>query len=105
MKLKQINIARDYTKFPGPRYIELGPNSGQHFRDTVLAPSLEDCSILEINLDGTAGYGSSFLEEAFAGLVRESGFSSHFLLKTLRFISKEEPELIEEITSYIKEAK
>lgn len=104
MKVKKINIAKDYTKFPGPRYEELGPFSGEDFREQVLLPALEEYEILEINLDGTAGYGSSFLDEAFAGIVREHNFAPEKLLQALRFISKEEPELVDEILAYIKDA-
>lgn len=104
MKVKKINIAKDYTKFPGPRYEELGPFSGEVFREQILLPALKEYEILEINLDGTAGYGSSFLDEAFAGIVRETNYASEELLKALRFVSEEEPELIDEILTYIKEA-
>lgn len=64
----------DYVKAPGFRLQSDGPNSGEWFRDTILLPALKkaiaDHEKLTVQLDGVAGYGSSFLEEAFGGLVR-----------------------------------
>jgi hypothetical protein len=40
-------------------------------------------------LDGTAGYPSSFLEEAFGGLVRQRGFSHRDLDKKLTVIAND----------------
>lgn len=52
---------------------------------------------LLIELDGTAGFGSSFLEEAFGGLVRKEGFVAAELHRRLSFTSHEEPSFIDEI--------
>lgn len=64
----------DFVKAPGFRLESDGPNSGEWFRDTILAPRLKTAisrnEELVVQLDGVAGYGSSFLEEAFAGLIR-----------------------------------
>lgn len=64
----------DYVKAPGFRLKSDGPNSGEWFRDAVLLPALKkaiaDHEKLTVQLDGVAGYGSSFLEEAFGGLIR-----------------------------------
>ena len=70
-----VNIAEDYSKVPGGRYIEDGPFSGQDFRENILLPKFQEAKrqnvILQVNLDGGYGYGSSFLDEAFGGLARE----------------------------------
>jgi hypothetical protein len=66
----RINIALDFSKFPGGRYRRLGKFSGEEFREDRLLPALRAGEKVEVVLDGTAGYGSSFLEEAFGGLVR-----------------------------------
>jgi len=52
-----------------------------------------------IDLDGTPGYGSSFLEEGFGGLIREG--VPYELLKSLKIKTDEEPELADEIKEYI----
>ncbi|EGR2272141.1 STAS-like domain-containing protein [Vibrio parahaemolyticus] len=60
----------DFTKYPGPRYKSLGPNSGEEFRERFLIEALKKDPEVQVNLDGVLGYGSSFLEEIFGGLVR-----------------------------------
>ena len=70
----EIVVGRDFTKYPGPRYKRTGPFSGEQFRDEVLKPRLlaaiKDGTRVIVYLDGVAGYGSSFLEECFGGLIR-----------------------------------
>lgn len=103
--MKYINVI-DFSEFPGPRYERLGPNSGEKFRETILLPALRTAPIEEliVNLDGTAGYGSSFLEEAFGGLIRR-GIDYETAIKICNnIISLEDESLIEEIRIYINEA-
>jgi hypothetical protein len=73
MKTKMISIAKDFSENPAGRYISDGPNSGQRFRDEILIPALKNFEKVQIDLDGALGFGSSFLEETFGGLVR-NGF-------------------------------
>lgn len=99
-----INIASDYTKSPGGRYISEGAYSGEDFRESILLPTFEKCQNndekLTINLDGGYGYGSSFLREAFGGLARRT--KNPNILK-ISFISDEEPQLIEDILGYMRD--
>ena len=100
-----INIAELYTKTPGARHKVDGPFSGEDFREKYLEKyfnNLGDDSIITIVLDGTAGYGTSFLEEAFGGLARKYGKDK--CLKRLDFISNEDKLLLEEIKGYIENA-
>lgn len=85
---------------PGPRYIYLGDNSGELYRNVIIDAVRSGDEVI-IDLDGTEGYGSSFLEEAFGGLIR-AGVSHEFVRK-IKFISNEEPDLIDEIKSYIED--
>ena len=68
------SIAEEFSKTPGGRFRRHGPYSGEEFRDDVLCGLLRSAigsgDTLAIILDGTHGYGSSFLEEAFGGLIR-----------------------------------
>lgn len=95
----------DFTEFPGPRHEKIGKFSGERFRDEVLLENIKKYSISEISidLDGTAGYGSSFLEEAFGGLVRTGIPYKDVLLLCDRIISDEDPSLIEEIKGYVRD--
>jgi STAS-like domain of unknown function (DUF4325) len=101
-----ISIKAEFSDRPGHRTPSDGDNSGQEFLTNVLRPKFERArdsneSIL-VDLDGTAGYATSFLEAAFGGLSREYGKDE--VLKRLQFKSEEEPYLIDEIRGYIEEA-
>jgi hypothetical protein len=103
MEIKVINVARDFSRYPAGRYLEDGPHSGQAFRENHLRPVLNsDAEKIVVELDGARGYGSSFLEEAFGGLVR-SGFEASDLLKRLDLKSSD-ASLVEEIKNYIQES-
>lgn len=105
----RIAVAKDFSTAPGPQYPKEGKHSGQEFRQNLLLPKLkqaiENDVFLAVNLDGTAGYGHSFLEESFGGLVRVEGYEPETVLQHIILISTEEPELTKEITHYIKNAK
>ena len=102
--MKVIRVL-DFSEFPGPRHEHIGPFSGQRFREEVLLPAIKEHGInnISIDLDGTAGYGSSFLEEAFGGLIRAGVPYSDIISLSDRIISAEDPSLISEVRSYIKE--
>lgn len=99
----QIDVASKFSHYPAGRYLEDGPNSGTRFREEFLVPALRTNEKVVVNLDDAMGYGSSFLEEAFGGLVRVRGFSPNELKDRLSFISNEEPFLIDEIWQYIND--
>ena len=98
-----INVIRDFSAVPAGRTKQDGPNSGARFRDELLYPALKAGGIVTVELDGPEGYGSSFLEEAFGGLVRR-GFQVDELLKRLRIVSSIDPSLEDEIREYIVDA-
>ena len=104
----KIKIASEFSTAPGPRYISEGKFSGEQFRKEKLLPKVleaidKKCK-LAIDLDGTSGYGTSFLEESFGGLIRMDKLSLATLKTLLEFISKEEPDLIPEIEEDMVEA-
>lgn len=84
MEYKMISVAKDFSQFPAGRYIADGPFPGQKFRDEYLFPALKTNEVVEVDMDGTLGYGSSFLEEAFGGLVRELGMTAATLHQKLK---------------------
>lgn len=103
-----INIAKELTEFPGPRYRSQGSGSGEEFLNDHLRPAFlqarQTGDKVLVQLDGVKyGYPTSFLEEAFGGLARE--FEIDDVLETLVFESANEPLLNYEIRQYIKEAK
>ncbi len=97
-----INIGKTFNRFPAGRTEKDGIGSGEEFRKKVLSTALGDYEVLNIEMDDTLGYGSSFLEEAFGGLVRD-GFSASDLRRRIRILS-EDDSLKVEIFGYIDEA-
>ena len=98
-----INIAKDFVTTPGARYKADGSFSGEEFREKFLEPYFQDpkdYSKIVVILDGTEGYATSFLEEAFGGLARKYG--KHRCLERLDFISNEDKLLVDEIRMYIE---
>jgi hypothetical protein len=98
--MKIIKVS-DFSKFPGPRYIKLGPDSGELFRESVLIPAMNEYSEVSVNLDDVFGYGSSFLEEAFGGLVRSDVDFTKIEFLMNHIISEDDPSLRDEIIEYI----
>lgn len=86
-KIRTINVASQFSRYPGGRFRTDGHYSAQRFRDDLLVPALFAVSEVRVELDGTLGYASSFLEEAFGGLVRVCGFRAEQLRKSLRLVT------------------
>lgn len=84
----------DYTEYPGPRYCNQGDFSGEAFYFDRLNSAFTDAykhsSQLTIVLDGTAGYASSFLDQAFGNLIFD--FSLNVVRSIIVIISNEEPD-------------
>jgi hypothetical protein len=101
----KLRIAKEFSNVPAGRFRRDGPKSGEIFREDVLAPLLRsEVDGVSVVLDGVEGYGSSFLEEAFGGLVRVNGFSFEELQKKLVIVA-ETPSFLtyrDEIWEYIK---
>lgn len=106
MSKVKINIARDFSKTPGARYRQDGPKSGEEFREDMLEKYFEnenDDTIVEIELDGTIGYVSSFLEETFGGLVRK--YSRERVKNKIILIADKMNFYKEKANEYIEKAK
>lgn len=69
--MSTINLAQDFTKHPAGRYQLDGSYSGELFRELFLEPIISKREKTVICLDGTRGYSSAFLDEAFGGIVRK----------------------------------
>lgn len=98
-----ISIAKDFSSYPGGRYKTHGPYTGEGFREELLIPALKEYSKVIVNFDGGRGYNSSFLEEAFGGLIRKHNFTYQELKERL-IIDCNLPSIKLEIDQYIKEA-
>lgn len=104
----ELVISKEFSATPGPRKKIEGDFSGESLRKGVLVEKLQqainqDVKLI-IDLDGTAGYGTSFLEEAFGGLIRENGYSYKTIEDHVVFKSTEEEYLLDDIKGYMSDA-
>lgn len=98
-----VSVANNFTRFPSGRYKRNGETSGEGFREKFLEEPLRRGEQVTVDLDGTVGYGSSFLEEAFGGVVRSLRLKADYVLSLLT-IKSTDPELVNEVRQYIVEA-
>ena len=102
----RIKISDDYSKTPGGRYKDEGPYSGEEFRENLLLDAYEKCEHnnekLEIDFDDCFGFATSFLEEAFGGLVRNHNKKD--VLKVIEIISNDDVTIPSLIKKYVQEA-
>ena len=107
-QMRRIKIAVDFSRTPGPRRRKEGKHSGEQFREEILAPAVKAAlkanEVLVVDLDDTAGYGTSFLEEAFGGLIRNDGLPLASVNSVLQIVSHQEPDLLVEVSEYLSEA-
>ena len=70
-----ISIAEDFSRYPAGRQDVDGPFNGTKFRQNLLMPLLREAISknlkVVVSLDGLLTCGSSFLDSAFGGLVRD----------------------------------
>jgi hypothetical protein len=100
-----IDISKDFSPTPGARNYSDGPDSGHEFYDKILRNSfieaIEAKVKLKIILDGTEGYASSFLNEAFSLLGSE--FGPDRVWNNLIIVSEEIPKYISKIKESVYE--
>lgn len=91
----------DFTEYPGLRHCKISDDSGEEFYHKYLnhafKNAFEEGVVLQVDLDYTAGYAPSFLDEAFGNLVYDFGLE--VVKKYLRIKSEQEPDLIEVLNS------
>lgn len=97
-----IDVGRQFSRFPVGRYLGDGESNGQKFREEVLEPALASYETVTVELDSALGYGSSFLEEVFGGLVR-AGMKKSEINRRVRIVTVDESLAIE-IQQYIEDA-
>ena len=104
----RIKISSDFSEIPGGRLKIEGKHSGEEFRDELLLPKYreaeENNTELEVDFDDCYGIGTSFLEEAFGGLIRVNQLSLSNVSDHIIIISEEEPYLKDDIEEYMRDA-
>ena len=100
MSTYTIDVAKDFSPYPFGSHREQSDRSGEVFRDVHLIPALEKYDHVVVDLSGTNYYGSSFLEEAFGGLLRK-GFDTEQLIEKLEVRHEKLSSVVQEIDVYI----
>jgi hypothetical protein len=89
-----IDLARDFSPYPAGRFSTDGDFNGEIFREKILVPKLKEtisrgaAEKLIIDIDGVRSFGSSFLEEAFGGLIRLKHFTKKEVLNRIEIRTK-----------------
>jgi len=103
MSAIRISVANDFSYTPGSRYRSEGEYSGEEFLEDHALPAFEEARErkvkLVIDLDGVAGYATSFLEETFGGLSRE--FGPEAVRRRVEVVTEDDPYLKRYIERYI----
>lgn len=99
-----FSIAKDFSPFAGPRFKRQGNHSGEALRSKLVRFLQAHPGEVTIVLDGTKGMGSSFLDEAFGGLIRNEGWAKRDVEERLKFQSKLDPSYISTIHDSIERA-
>lgn len=101
-----IKISDVFSKTPGGRLKEEGDFSGEEFRDSILLKAFNESEekgeILEINFDDCVAFATSFLEEAFGGLVRK--YNKKDVMKKIKIVSNDDESIPFLIERYVKDA-
>ena len=96
----------EYSTTPGGRFISDGEYSGEDFRTKILLPKYEEAIKTDekifVDLDDCYGMPTSFLEEAFGGLVRLK--KDRKIGEILEIKSEDRPDLVEKVKGYIRDA-
>lgn len=106
----RISIAKDFSPYPAGRTAEDGSFNGTNFRQRILGPRLkkaiEQNTLLIVDLEGIRTAGSSFLDEAFGGIVRDPEFDKRKTINTLKisYVSSRYKRYASAIEKYMAEA-
>ena len=98
-----LDIAEVFSRAPAGRVRADSNNSGEQFRQEWLRPKIDEAmkqgEELEVRFDGLKGVSTSFMEEAFGGLVRKEGFAFEQIEGILKLSASKR-----EFSPYIKNA-
>jgi hypothetical protein len=109
--MSEINIGPDFSYDPSGRFLKPdGDASGEAFREKILRPkllALKRGEKLTIILDdGVESYGSSFLSEGIAGMIKYGYMTNDDLSNKIdiKYTNPEFEFFEKKIKQYIKEA-
>jgi hypothetical protein len=89
-----LNIGKQFSVEPAGRYITDGQFSGELFRESLLKDSITELAdgarLIVVLDDGVGAYSSTWLREAFGGLVATNFASKNELKHCLEFQYEDE---------------
>ena len=95
--MEKTIYVKDFSEYPGLRHCSISDHSGEDFYHKILNKAFklayQQHRKIKIDLDHTAGYAPSFLDEAFGNLVYD--FGEETVRKHLIIKSEQEPDLKE----------
>ena len=91
-----------FSQYPSGRYKKEGPATAQHLREDTIIPNLLLGHDLEIVMDGAAGFGASFLEECFGGLMRSKRITPFHVMQHMKIVTAD-ASLKKECVKYMNE--
>ena len=95
-------FAAQFTRMPGGSSRDHTPWSGDQFREEFLEPAVRDGCCYHIDLTGTMGFSTAFLDASFGELTYQHGaleLYRHFTLQC-----DDDPGLLDEIVDMIERA-
>lgn len=99
-----IDLAADFSPTPLGRTRLQGRFSGEAFREDHLRPALKRAEIVRVDLDGASGLSTGFLDEAFAGLVRDRTLSRDEFFQRVKIIATRDPFVGQEVRTFVERA-
>lgn len=97
-----VDMGKDFSRYPAGRTDKDGRFNGTAFRNMHLIPFIGAGKKVIVLLDTGFSYGSSFLEEAFGGLIRAGVDKAVFA--SLVDLDTKDTALLEEIRRYVNAA-
>lgn len=99
--VREANVlVGDFSKTPYGRYEVDGKANASAFRDKFLVPVFNDPEIDKVNVhldtvEEGYEYGSSFLEEAFVGLIRKCHIDAEVVRRKLNLVTVHRDYILE----------
>ena len=94
---------KDFSESPSGRTREDGPHSGEEFRESVLVPALmqaeNEGTKLIVDMNGTMGLASNWMQEAFYKLDAKRGPSCR--PRPIVEIRCDDPSIVKEANQYL----
>lgn len=101
--LRTILVTTEFHPSPRGRYIQDTEGSAEEFR-SLLVKALKENNHVIVDLTGYNRYGRSFLDEAFAGLISQEGFTKVELDEKLTVIHHDVENFVNIIQDRIQAA-